>query len=85
MWPESEGIAVQSMRASFYRLADVLAMGQGAQPRPVEVTQHSPRSDGSVSFPAPSGRGDYVLELGGTWLTSCIELGTYAVVSVEVR
>lgn len=84
----NEDLAVQSVNAAFYRLADVLAYfdpSESSDISPMQGGSREPRADGTVVIDAPTQRGDYVLELLGTWLTPCVQLGTYAVIAVEVR
>jgi hypothetical protein len=83
-----DDLAMVSIQVSIYRRGDVLAYLDGGSTGELETLtflRRTPGPLGRTSIPAPLDRGRYVVEMTGSWLTSCLSVESYSVVSVEVR
>ncbi|HEY8239174.1 MAG TPA: hypothetical protein VIF63_07040 [Candidatus Limnocylindrales bacterium] len=83
-----EDLSAISIRTTIYKRADVieyLSPDSTIDLRSVSVTNRTPGPKGNVGLPVPDATGSYVYEIQGQWQTSCINVETYMVVSVEVR
>jgi hypothetical protein len=81
-------LALVSIQAGFFRRADVDAYFDGTltdQLETVLFVRRSANSKGRANIPATLDPGSYVMEVEGSWLTSCLAVDTYNAVSVRVR
>lgn len=83
-----EDLAMVLIQASIYRRADVLAYLSSGSTDELETfsfVRRTPNSKARARIPAPLDPGRYVMEVTGSWLTSCLSVETYTVVSVVVH
>jgi hypothetical protein len=83
-----DDLALVSLLASTYRRTDVLAyLAGGSTDELVTLAfgRHNANAKGRAYIPAQLEPGSYVIEVTASWLTSCLSLDTYSVVSVDVH
>lgn len=81
-------LSLVSIVVATYRRADVVDYLAGGATGNLEYLTYTRRPAGPLgraSIPAPLDPGRYVVDVTGTWLTSCLNLETHTVVSVQVR
>lgn len=83
-----DDLALIDIQVATYRRADVLEYIAGGSTGDVEYIAYTRRPAGPLgraSIPVPLEKGRYVFTVTGSWLTSCLNLATSNVISVEVR
>ena len=83
-----DGLALVSVRAGIYLRDEVEAYiepGSSTELNVYDVQRRSAGPLGRIGIPAPLEPGRYVFEVQGEAQTSCLDLDTYEVISVEVR
>lgn len=83
-----DDLALVMIQAGIFRRADVDAYLAGGSIDDLETlafVRRNANAKGRASIPAPLEPGRYVIELTGSWLTSCLSVETYNVVSLQVR
>ncbi len=80
-----DGIDYLTLRFAFYQRADVEAYLAGTldEISSVDLVRKNPSATGGVSVPLEFAPGAYVVEIQGTWQTSCLNLDSYTAVSVD--
>ena len=80
-----DGTDYTLLRFAFYERADVEAWLEGSlgEISSVDVVRKNPSATGGVEVPLDFAPGQYVVEIQGTWQTPCLELDSYAVLSVQ--
>jgi hypothetical protein len=83
-----DDLSLLSLRAAFFERADVEAYldpDSTSELNSVNIQRRSAGEKGRIGIPVNLDPGSYVMEVQGTSQTSCFDLQTYAVISVEVR
>ena len=80
-----DGIDYLTLRFAFYERADVVAYLDGSidEISSVDVVRKNPSATGGVSVPLEFAPGAYVVEIQGTWQTTCLHLDSYTAVSIH--
>ena len=83
-----DDLALQSIQISMYLRTDVDAYLDADSTGTLDTfafVRRNANAKGRASIPAPLEPGSYVVEVVGTWLTSCLGLETYSAFSLEVH
>ena len=80
-----DGIDYTRLRFAFFDRADVMAFLEGSldEVPVVEVVNRNPTGSGRMNIPMEFPPGAYVVEVQGTWQTPCLNVDSYAVVSLD--
>ena len=80
-----DGIDYTRLRFAFFDRADVLAFLEGSLDEVplVEVVNRNPTGSGRMNIPMEFPPGAYVVEVQGTWQARCVNVDSYAVVSLD--
>ena len=82
-----DDVSLISVRASFYRREDVEAYldpNSTIELNTVDIQRRSAGAKGRIGIPVTLDPGRYVMEVQGEAQTSCLNLQTYQVISIDV-